>query len=181
MTTDNNHHDPQPKHVCSACAHRGRTPTPRSHTSTQSSKTSPRQAKLQHASNPLTTPASATTVFIVTDTCYPTASDFNTNKGCTRIDSAHSSQHAANNRAKKIIYDNDGGCTVDLDKIIEEMREGLYTGIGIGGKEERDNCCYARKCEVEGKVVDEDSEDEGEDDMGERGRTWDREGDVDMG
>ncbi|KAH7402438.1 hypothetical protein BKA66DRAFT_392420, partial [Pyrenochaeta sp. MPI-SDFR-AT-0127] len=159
----------------------GRTPTPRSHTSNHSPKSPPQNSKSKHFTAPsttITTPTSSTAVFIVSDTCYPTATDFNTNKGATRIDSAHSSQRAANNRAKKIIYENSGGCTVDIDKIIEEMKQGLYTGIGIGGKEERDGGCYARKCEVEGKILDEDSEDEGGEDMCDGDK--DREGDVDM-
>lgn len=58
-----------------------------------------------------------------------------------------------------MIYDNENGCTVDLDKVIEEVKKGLYTGIGVGG-EEKDGCCFARKCEVEGKIVDEDSDSE---------------------
>ncbi len=71
----------------------------------------------------------------------------------------HSNKDAANSRAKRIIYSNGEGCTVDIDKIIEEQRHGLYIGIGIGGKEEKEGC-YARKCEVEKMVVEEDSEDE---------------------
>ena len=124
----------------------------------------------------------------MTDTCYPTKSSFNSNIGTTTVDSAHSTKYSANARAKKIIYENDGGCTVDLDKIIEELRQGLYTGIGVGGKEEKDGCCYARKCEVESKIMDEDSEDEGSgesaegelDGIGDRDGD-DRDGDVDMG
>lgn len=49
---------------------------------------------------------------------------------------------------------------MDIDKIIEEERKGLYTGIGVGGREEKKGCCYARKCEVEEKFLDGDSEDE---------------------
>ena len=99
-------------------------------------------------------------VYIVTDTCYPTASSFHDNIGTAHITSVHSTKAAANSRAKKIIYENDGDCTVDLDKIIEEVKQGLYIGIGVGGKEESNGCCYARKCEVEGKIVDEDSDSE---------------------
>jgi hypothetical protein len=112
---------------------------------------------------------SALTVYIVVDTCYPTKASFDSSLGKANIDSAHSTMHSANSRAKKIIYENDAECTVDIDKIIEETRQGLYTGIGIGGKEnsgcEDNSCAYARKCEVESKIVDEDSEDDGEMDM----------------
>lgn len=92
---------------------------------------------------------------------------------------------------------------VDVDKIIEETKQGLFTGIGVGGKEDGGaGSCYARKCEVERQIIDEDSEDEGEeeddddddddDDYGDgdedeaRGRDGlvrsrgDRDGDVDM-
>lgn len=47
-------------------------------------------------------------------------------------------------------------CEVDQDKIIEEMKDGLYAGIGIGGVENRG--CYARKCEVESKPIDVDED-----------------------
>lgn len=106
-------------------------------------------------------------VYIVTDVIYPTSEDFNHSKGNFRIDSVHSSKKNANARAKKIIYD--GGQVhgsqykVDADKIIEEMRKGLFTGIGVGGKGDGGHgSCYARKCQVERKMVDEDSEDESE-------------------
>lgn len=102
-----------------------------------------------------------TMVYVVTDTFYPSASNFDTNLGTTSTISVHSSKRAANERAKKTIYENDGGCTVDIDKIIEEVKQGLYTGIGVGGKEEKSGCCFARKCEVEAKPIDDDSEDEG--------------------
>ena len=107
------------------------------------------------------------TVFIVIDICYPSAPDFCTGKGITTIDSVHSTQKAANARAKKIIY-NGGPCDVDIDKIIEEVRNGLYTGIGIGGDDKTiEGHCYARKCEVESLTVDEDEdEDEYEDGEG---------------
>lgn len=119
------------------------------------------------------------TVYVVTDTCYPKATDFSEGKGVTAVFSVHSSMEAANARAKKIIFANEGGCTVDVDKVIEETRRGLYTGIGIGGQEERADHCYARKCEVEAKVVDEDSEDEsGESNESALG---DRDDDVVMG
>lgn len=104
---------------------------------------------------------SALTVYIVVDTCYPTKASFDSSLGTTNVDSAHSTMRAANARAKKIIYENETGCSVDIDKIIEETRQGLYIGIGIGGKGSP-GCAYARKCEVESKIVDEDSEDEGE-------------------
>ncbi|KAF2856601.1 hypothetical protein T440DRAFT_4100 [Plenodomus tracheiphilus IPT5] len=136
-----------------------------------------------------------TMVYVVTDTCYPSAVNFDTNLGTTSVISVHGSKAAANERAKKIIYENDGGCTVDIDKIIEEVKMGLYTGIGVGGKEEKEGCCFARKCEVEAKMIDEDSEDEGSggsvgyggSDQDNRGRETNRrreggdEWDVDMG
>lgn len=85
------------------------------------------------------------TVYVVVDTCYPKESDFNQGKGVTAVFSVHSSIAAANAKAKKIMFANEGGCTVDVDKVIEETRHGLYTGIGIGGQEERADHCYARK------------------------------------
>ena len=94
-------------------------------------------------------------VYIVVDTCYATLSDFDQGKGSTNIDSVHTNSHAANQRAKKVIFarvnphDKHG---IDQDKIIEEVKDGLYTGIGIGGDESTG--CYARKCEVEAKPID---------------------------
>ena len=124
-------------------------------------------------------------VYVVVDTCYPTAHAFETNIGTMNITSVHSTKLAANSRAKKIIYENDGGCTVDIDKIIEEVKRGLYTGIGVGGKENKDGCCFARKCEVESKIVDEDSDSEegsGNSDLadGDGDRDGDGDGDVKM-
>ncbi|KAJ4374109.1 hypothetical protein N0V83_002848 [Neocucurbitaria cava] len=125
-------------------------------------------------------------IYIVTDTCYPTKPAFDSNVGTTTIDSAHTTKRTANARAKKIIYENERGCTVDLDKIIEELRQGLYTGIGVGGKEEKDGCCYARRCQVDTKTLDEDSEDESSG-SGESAETelhnkvGDRDGDIAMG
>ncbi|KAH7405825.1 hypothetical protein DE146DRAFT_753820 [Phaeosphaeria sp. MPI-PUGE-AT-0046c] len=106
-------------------------------------------------------------VYIVTDIIYPTSTDFDHSKGIFRIDSVHSSMQAANTRAKKIIYEGgqiDGGqYKVDLDKIIEDIKKGLFTGIGIGGKGDGyETGCYARKCQVESRMVDEDSEDDNE-------------------
>jgi hypothetical protein len=123
-------------------------------------------------------------IYIVTDTCYPTAQSLEANIGSTHIISVHSTKSAANSRAKKIIYDNDSGCTVDIDKIIEEVKQGMYIGIGIGAKDEKNGCCFARKCGVEGKIVDEDSD--SEETSGESGdsdlidATGDGEGDVDV-
>jgi hypothetical protein len=86
--------------------------------------------------------------------------DFAHNKGSFRIDSVHSHKKNANARAKKILYDT-GHCRVDVDKIIEEMKGGLFTGIGVGGEMDgEEGSCYARKTQVERKMVDEDSEDE---------------------
>jgi hypothetical protein len=107
-------------------------------------------------------------VYIVTDTCYPTSADFNLGKGVTTIDSVHTSTSAANGRAKKIMFarTNPGdSCQLDPDKILEEIKDELYTGIGLGESEEKG--CYARKCEVERKPVDvdEDGSSEEEQDM----------------
>lgn len=105
-------------------------------------------------------------VYIVTDTRYATAADFDEGKGTTLIDSVHTTSRAANLRAKKVMF----ACAslsneIDEDKIIEELKDGLYTGIGVGGAENEG--CYARKCEVEAKPIDiEDdgsSEEEGHD------------------
>jgi hypothetical protein len=103
-------------------------------------------------------------IYIVTDTCFPSQFDFNHNKGTFHIDSVHTSLKSANARAKKIMYEAHP-CKVDVDKIIEEMKSGLYTGIGIGGIEGDISVkaggtgCFARKCQVEKQMVDdEDSE-----------------------
>ncbi|KAF2819971.1 hypothetical protein CC86DRAFT_374686 [Ophiobolus disseminans] len=166
------------------------TPTPRTH-SAQSSLES-----LPTASYSLPSSGAPAIVYIVTDIRYPTSLDFDLSKGSFRIDSVHSSKKNANARAKKIIYDGgqvDGGqFKVDVDKIIEETVKGLFTGIGIGGKGDgREKGCYARKCQVERKMVDEDSEDEGDGEderMGEDERDGDEQhadrhtnGDVEMG
>lgn len=136
-------------------------------------------------------------MYIVTDTCYATPANFAHNKGSFRIDSVHSHKKNANARAKKIIYDT-GRCRVDVDKIIEEMKGGLFTGIGVGGKvDDEEGGCYARQTQVERKMVDEDSEDDdgtGEEDDDEEVKDsvesdgcsggdehGDRDGDVDMG
>jgi hypothetical protein len=108
-----------------------------------------------NSSTPKASALVPTTVYIVTDTYYPTAADFDVGKGIASIDSVHSTPGAANLRATKImfIYEKDRE-DVDKDKIIEEIRQGLYSGIGIGGRER----CYARKCEVEAKDVDVDED-----------------------
>lgn len=105
-------------------------------------------------------------VYIVTDTRYTTAADFNEGKGTTSIDSVHTTSRAANLRAKKIMFARTSpGFEIDEDMIIDEVKNGLYTGIGVGGAETYG--CYARKCEVEVKPIDiEDdgsSEEEGHD------------------
>jgi hypothetical protein len=147
-----------------------RTPTPRTRSPQSSLGSEPT----------FNSGSSASIVYIVTDIIYPTSNDFNLSKGVFRIDSCHSSRKNANARAKKIIYDGgqiDGGqYKVDLDKIIEQTERGLFTGIGIGGKGDgREKGCYARKCQVERKMIDWDPEDESEE--GERGnadgREWD--------
>lgn len=100
------------------------------------------------------TPVPAT-VYIVTDTYYPTAADFDVGKSVTNIDSVHSTPEAANVRAKKIMFTHEKAREdIDKDKIIEEIRQGLYSAIGIGGRERY----YARKCEVEVKAVDLDED-----------------------
>lgn len=147
---------PPADHVCCPCTTTSnRTPTPRTHSTHSSLLSLPRRSLSPTSSTP------HHRVYIVVDTCYPTAVDFNTNKGSCRIDSVHSSKRAANARAKKIIFQT-GSCKVDVDKIIEEIDEGrgLYTGIGIGGSGDGTvGTCYARKCGVEGKVVDEGKRD----------------------
>jgi hypothetical protein len=103
------------------------------------------------------------TVYIVTDTYYPTAADFDVGKGIVNIDSVHSTAEAANVRAKKIMFIHERGEEdLDKDKIIEEIRQGLYSGIGIGGREKG---CYARKCEVEEKAVDVDEDESSEESL----------------
>jgi hypothetical protein len=160
---------------------------------------SPRSSteSLSTASNSLPSSGTPFVVYIVTDIRYPTTLDFDLNKGSFHIDSVHSSRKNANARAKKIIYDSgqvDGGqFKVDVDKIIEETRKGLFAAIGIGGKGDgREKGCYARKCQVEAKMIDEDSdiEGDGEDErMGEDEKcgegmelvNGDRDGDLQMG
>jgi hypothetical protein len=98
-------------------------------------------------------------VYIVTDTCYSTSADFNDGKGNTTIDSVHTTAGAANIRAKKIMFARNSpgsNCEVDEDRIIEEHKGGLYTGVGIGGTEKYE--FYARKCEVEVKPLDIDED-----------------------
>ncbi|KAF3040347.1 hypothetical protein E8E12_009131 [Didymella heteroderae] len=112
-------------------------------------------------------------VYIVTDTRYATAADFDEGKGMTSIDSVHTTSRAANLRARKIMFARTSpGLEPDEDKIIDEVKDGLYTGIGVGGAEK--NGCYARKCEVESKPIDiEDdgsSEEDGHD--GQDGEDW---------
>jgi len=141
---------------------RGRTPTQRSHAADADAEAQADAAahNFPFAHHDDTDRPLSNTVYVVTDTHYPSAANFDTSLGTTSVISVHSSQRAANERAKKIIYENDGGCTVDIDKIIEEVKNGLYTGIGVGGKEENPGGCFARKCEVEAKLIDDDSEDE---------------------
>jgi hypothetical protein len=160
-----------------------RTPTPRTHSRQSSLESIPAGAPSLPSSG-----GNVVVVFIVTDMIYPTSADFDLSKGVFHIDSVHSSRKNANARAKKMIYDggqiNGGQYKVDLDKIIEETKKGLFTGIGIGGKGDgREAGCYARKCQVESKMVDEDSEDESEE-SGEKEAgdgPGDMDGDVQMG
>jgi Txe/YoeB family toxin of Txe-Axe toxin-antitoxin module len=159
-----------------------RTPTPRTQSRQSSFESIPAGA------HSLPSSGGTIVVYIVTDVIYPTSSDFDLSKGVFNIDSVHSSRSNANARAKKIIYDggqiNGGQYKVDLDKIIEETKRGLFTGIGIGGKGDgRQKGCYARKCQVESKLVDEDSEEESEEGEGKGTREdlGDGDGDVQMG
>jgi hypothetical protein len=165
----------------------GTTPIQRSHDNDDAADFYIQQSieKDHHQQQHITVPKHTNTtpgphiIYIVVDTCYPTSHAFETNIGTANITSVHSTKVAANSRAKKIIYENDSGCTVDLDKIIEEVRRGLYTGIGVGGKEEKEGCCFARKCEVEDRVLDEDSDgEEGSERMHGKGKSG---GDVEMG
>lgn len=178
-------------HYCPHCKD-GPTPTPHTHNTgdsyiQQSIETPPPLSTRAPTTIMNSSPSGPHIVYIVTDTCYPTAHSFEANIGNTHIISVHSTKAAANSRAKKIIYDNDSGCTVDIDKIIEEVKQGLYIGIGVGGKEEKDGCCFARKCEVEGKIVDEDSDSEetsgesGDSDLIDANGDGDGDLDVDMG
>lgn len=167
---------------------KNRAPTPRTPSASSSPKSIP-TAQRSLAS----TAGSTFGVYIVTDTRYPTSLDFDLNKGSFRIDSVHSSVKNANARAKKLIYDGgeiDGGqFKHDIDKVIEQMDNGMFAGIGIGGKGDgRENGCYAQKCQVEYKMIDEDSEDEseydermGEDEKEGGGHDGDNDGDVRMG
>ncbi|KAH6620227.1 hypothetical protein C7974DRAFT_378316 [Boeremia exigua] len=110
-------------------------------------------------------------VYIVIDTCFATLTDFDQGKGSTSIDSVHTTSHVANIRAKKIMFARinlNNTCQVDKDKILEEIKDGLYTGIGIGGDE--NTGCYARKCEVEAKPVD--IEDDGSSEEDHDGEDW---------
>ncbi|KAF1934296.1 uncharacterized protein M421DRAFT_432 [Didymella exigua CBS 183.55] len=86
---------------------------------------------------------SAKIVYIVTDTRYTTAADFDEGKGTTLLDSVHTTPRAANVRARKVMYARTSpGFEIDEDKIIDEVKNGLYTGIGVGGAEK--DGCYAR-------------------------------------
>lgn len=110
-------------------------------------------------------------VYIVVDTCFATLVDFDQGKGFTAIDSVHTTSHAANNRAKKIMFARTHAskkCEIDQDKILEEIKDGLYTSIGIGGDESTG--CYARKCEVEAKPID--IEDDGSSEEDHDGEDW---------
>lgn len=110
-------------------------------------------------------------VYIVIDTCFATLADFDQGKGFTTIDSVHTTSHAANGRAKKIMFTRlhpSKRCEIDQDKILEEIKDGLYTGIGISGDESAG--CYARKCEVEAKPID--IEDDGSSEEEHDGEDW---------
>lgn len=160
-----------------------RTPIPRTH-STQSSLDSVATEVVSRSSG-----MEPFVIYIVTDTCFPSQFDFNHNKGTFHIDSVHTSLKNANARAKKIMYE-DGPCVIDNDKVIEETKARLYTGIGIGGIEgdvsvkAGGSGCFARKCQVEKKMVDDDSEfDDGGNgvDRVDGERKGEKDGDVEMG
>jgi len=103
----------------------------------------------------------------------------------------HSTVKHANARAKKLMYDGgeiDGGqFKHDIDKVIEQMDHGMFAGIGIGGQGDgSEKGCYARKCQVEYKMIDEDGEDDGsyeystgEDERDGSGHGGDKDGDHD--
>lgn len=156
------------------------TPTPHSPQSLESAQTAPHSPQSS---------STVVVVYIVTDLIYPTSDDFDNSKGVSRIDSVHSTMKMANARAKKIIYDN--GCIdgrqykVDLDRIIEDVKKGLFTGIGMCDKGDgQETGCYARKCQVESRMVDEDSEDESEphnEHFADKEGGDDADGDVQMG
>ncbi|KAF2632581.1 hypothetical protein BU25DRAFT_77605 [Macroventuria anomochaeta] len=110
-------------------------------------------------------------VYVVIDTCYATLADFDQGKGSTNIDSVHTTSQAANVRAKKVMFarTNPGDkCEIDQDKILEEIKDGLYTGIGLGGN--KNTGCYAKKCEVEAKPID--IEDDGSSEEDHDGVDW---------
>lgn len=110
-------------------------------------------------------------VYIVIDTYYVTLIDFDQGKGFTSIDSVHTTSHAANGRAKKVMFARsppNNQCEIDQDKILEEIKDGLYTGIGVSGDESTG--CYARKCEVEAKPID--VEDDGSSEEDHDGEDW---------
>ncbi|KAJ4384065.1 hypothetical protein N0V86_000910 [Didymella sp. IMI 355093] len=110
-------------------------------------------------------------VYIVTETRYTTAADFDEGKGVTSIDSVHTTSRAANLRAKKIMFARTSpGFEIDEDKIIDEVKDGLYTGIGVGGANE--NGCYAKKCEVEAKPIDIEDDGSSEEEGGHDGEDW---------
>jgi hypothetical protein len=106
-------------------------------------------------------------VWIVTDICFPNNTDFQLNKGTPHIDSVHTSIESANARAKKIMWE---GRPPDIERVIEDVNNGLYIGIGVGGTEGEKSVkaggtgCFARKVQVERKSVDVDSESDGEED-----------------
>ncbi|KAF3004040.1 hypothetical protein E8E13_001117 [Curvularia kusanoi] len=111
-------------------------------------------------------------VYIVIDTCYATLVDFDQGKGTTRIDSVHTTSQAANGRAKKIMFARSrpgDRCHIDQDRILEEIKDGMYAGIGIG---EEPSACYARKCEVEAKPVDLEDDGSSENDEDHDGEDW---------
>ena len=122
--------------------------------------------RMNNSTTPRTHKSSTRIVYIVTDTTYSTSNDFDEGKGTTSIDSVHTTSGAANLRAKKIMFariNPDNKSDVDQDKIIEELKDGLYTGIGMGEMEEHG--CYARKCEVEAKPIDIDEDGSSEEEL----------------
>jgi hypothetical protein len=107
-------------------------------------------------------------VFIVTDICFPNNNDFQLNKGTLHIDSVHSSSRSANARAKKIMWEGKPPCRTDVERVIEDVKSGLYTGIGVGGVEGEKSVkaggtgCFGRKVQVERKRIDVYEDSDGE-------------------
>jgi hypothetical protein len=147
-------------------------PTPTLHTHSTNSSLDDAPADASGSSS-----AGQLVVFVVTDMCFPNNNDFQLNKGTLHIDSVHSSITNANARAKKIMWEGKPPCQTDVDRVIEDVKNGLYTGIFVGGKEGEKSVkgggtgCFARKVQVERKRLDVDEDSDLE---------WDNEQDMQM-